>query len=195
MTDMRALFAPNQFVICPRYGRNMTWRLQLHQCLNHIKTNWYSLSLSTQFPSVQCMVRSHSSYFVIRFNRFGSSATTAGKAHKCITMLWPRNAWTVNPTTLAKREAEQVALVASDLILAVCHKTRNKGLRTLFWSPGYISGNCGPAIVFCWKPVAECTVFLLETRGWMHRCDSLFVSVFLFLFYLFIYFCMYGFPL
>lgn len=58
----------------------MIWRLQLHRCLNPIKTNW-----------------------------FRSSATTAAKAHKCSTMLWPGNARTVNLTTLDKPEAEPVA--------------------------------------------------------------------------------------
>lgn len=80
---MLALFAPNQFVICPRSGRNMTWRLQPHQCPNLIKTNWF---------------------------RF--SATIVGRAHKCSFTLWPRNAQIANLTTLAKQETEQVAMVA-----------------------------------------------------------------------------------
>lgn len=45
-TDMLALSAPSLSVICPRYGRNLTWRLLLHQCQNLIKIEWFvSLSL------------------------------------------------------------------------------------------------------------------------------------------------------
>lgn len=50
VTDMHALFAPSLFVTCPRYGRNLTWRLQLHQCLNYIKIKRFkSLSLFILF--------------------------------------------------------------------------------------------------------------------------------------------------
>lgn len=87
---MLALFAPSQFVICPRYGRNMTWRLQPHQCPNLIKTNWF---------------------------RF--SATIVGRAHKFSFTLWPRNAQTANLTTLAKQETEQVAVAAPHLVKAI----------------------------------------------------------------------------
>lgn len=86
LSDMLALFAPSQFVICPRYGRNMTWRLQPHQCPNLIKTNWF---------------------------RF--SATIVGRAHKFSFTLWPRNAQTANLTTLGKQETEQVAMAAPHL--------------------------------------------------------------------------------
>lgn len=87
---MLALFAPSQFVICPRYGRNMTWRLQPHQCPNLIKTNWF---------------------------RF--SATIVGRAHKFSFTLWPRNAQTANLTTLAKQETEQVAMAAPHMVKAI----------------------------------------------------------------------------
>ena len=39
-SGMHALSAWSRFVICQRFGRNLTWRLLLHQCLNRIKTKW-----------------------------------------------------------------------------------------------------------------------------------------------------------
>jgi len=83
--NMLALSAPSLFVICPRYGRNLTWRLQLHQCQNLIKIEW-----------------------------FGFFAMTAGKHQKCSTMSWLINAWTANPTTLAKQEAEHLTVAITD---------------------------------------------------------------------------------
>jgi hypothetical protein len=40
VTDMLALFARSQFVICLRYGRNLTWKLQPHQCQNLTWIKW-----------------------------------------------------------------------------------------------------------------------------------------------------------
>ena len=79
--SLLALFAPSLFVICPRFGRKLTWKLQLHLCQNLIKIKW-----------------------------FGSFAMTAVKNQRYSSMLWLRNAWTANLITRAKHGAEQVAM-------------------------------------------------------------------------------------
>lgn len=40
MIGMLALFAQSRFAICPRCGRNLTWRSQLHHYLSRIRIKW-----------------------------------------------------------------------------------------------------------------------------------------------------------
>lgn len=49
-SGMHALSARSQFVTCQWFGRSLTWRLLLHQCLKHIETKW-SVSLFLLFLS------------------------------------------------------------------------------------------------------------------------------------------------
>ncbi|TQD81325.1 hypothetical protein C1H46_033139 [Malus baccata] len=93
-----------------------------------------SVSLVVFLVYKYCADRIHCSS--ILFDRFRSSATTAGKAHKCSTMLWPGNARTVNRTTLDKPEAEPVATCLQSnwfehwlisVHLRMCDETRKKG--------------------------------------------------------------------
>ena len=120
----------------------MIWRLQLHRCLNPIKTNW-----------------------------FRSSATTAAKAHKCSTMLWPGNARTVNLTTLDKPEAEPVATFLQSnwfehwLLVCTCACVTRLVTKALYSLDHLaISGEVVVRVVLCYRAVAggapSCFIYL-----------------------------------
>lgn len=57
VTGMHALCAQSQFVICQRFGRKLTWRLLLHQCLHNILIKWSVLFLLASLMMMSILLR------------------------------------------------------------------------------------------------------------------------------------------
>lgn len=55
-SSMHVLYVPSRFVICPRCGRKLTWRLQLPPCLSLTKAEWFQSFATTVGAPQKCSI-------------------------------------------------------------------------------------------------------------------------------------------
>lgn len=146
---MLALSAPSPFVICPRCGKNLTWKLQLRPFQSHTKIKW-------------------SGFF----------ATIAVRRRRCSIMLWLKSAWIASPTTRDRPEAKNVDMKATfyhpaalkclhlqllELLFPCCDSFRTFKPHSSFSSDGEDDVVMQPPLL---REVDDITHFFSSLLGW-----------------------------